>query len=252
MLLSFRSHPLAGFRATAKSAKPFRRSASKIRRSARPPGWTAACITFSRPSAKPNSALVRHFNHHEFQFRARARRRTVCACHRRHHPALRSAARAASGCPDARSTLSKPSTRSPERRASPRSPSMRVDQRLFGTRRPDRRAALTGALAARANSFFSTALSTASCGRVHPHAAARQLGRDIGNDLAIGIGDKTDESVSGMIFARDDVAAFAHAGASSRPLPFCAPLSVIRLRLSPRLLAFFDRFFDRLFSIQPP
>ena len=58
--------------------------------------------------------------------RARAPRRTVCACRRRRRRWPRSAAAGGFVPSSARSTLSKPSTRAPERRARPRSPSMRA------------------------------------------------------------------------------------------------------------------------------
>ena len=69
---------------------------------------------------------------------------------------------------------------------------------------------MTLALAARAKSFFSTAVVDGLARRRHPQAAARQFGRDIGHDLAIRRGDKADQTMlSGMISPDDDAAAFA-------------------------------------------
>src|SRR5262249_13127927 len=46
-------------------------------------------------------------------------------------------------------------------------------------------------------------------GSFHPQSAPRQLGRDIGNDLAVRIGDKTQQTVVGQNFARDDIPPFS-------------------------------------------
>src|SRR6185437_14225655 len=153
------AHESLSFRAGGRARKPERRSASRISRSARPPGWTAACITFSRPSAKPNSALVRLSITTQFN---------SMRCAAAYNLRLPSAAPSKASIStfgglapsNARSTLSKPSTSAPDRRAMPRSPSMRVTS-AFSARSARSVVAVTCVLAAREKSFFSTALAMA-------------------------------------------------------------------------------------------
>ncbi len=58
-----------------------------------------------------------------------------------------------------------------------------------------------------AKALTLTAASTAERSRRHPHAASRQLARNIGNDAAGRIGDEADQIVGRQLGARDDAAA---------------------------------------------
>ena len=166
---------------------------SKIKRSARPPGLTAACITFSRPKAKPNSALVEAIDRSQLQASRMGRAVKFALAVGGAVRGLDQNTRRALARPARAAHCRSPTPARPTAAPCPDRPACGATSSLFDA---------LGQIGVGVDSGLGgpgemllghrLAQSGARCA-VTQMPAARQFGRDIGNDLAVGPDDKTDQ-----------------------------------------------------------